>query len=65
MISADKVPVVQDEVLDYVGEVWAAQDKKTFPTFLSYLSFHMYGREQKRKSSERIEKPEASKQKAA
>lgn len=35
------LPVVADEVLDYAGEVWMAQDKKPFRTFLAYLAMHI------------------------
>ena len=45
LLTNDDPPVVADAVLDYVGEVWAAQDKKGFHTFLAFLTYHLYRRE--------------------
>jgi hypothetical protein len=44
-LTNEDLPVVADAVLDYVGEVWAAQDKKAFHTFLAFLTYHMHRRE--------------------
>ncbi|MHB8845643.1 MAG: hypothetical protein ACYC7L_12970, partial [Nitrospirota bacterium] len=45
LLTDDDLPVVADAVLDYVGEVWAAQDKKGFRTFLAFLTYHLHRRE--------------------
>jgi len=39
------IKLIPDAVLDYVGEVWMAQENKPFRTFLAFLRFEMYGRE--------------------
>ncbi len=44
-LTEEDLPVVADELLDYVGEVWTQQDEKKFRTFLAYLTYKVYGRE--------------------
>ncbi len=44
-LTEEDLPVVADELLDYVGEVWTQQDEKKFRTFLAYLTCHIYGKE--------------------
>ena len=45
ILTEEDLPVVADEILDYVGEVWTAREDKKFRTFLAYLTYHIYGRE--------------------
>ncbi len=45
LTNDEHLPVVADEVLDFAGEVWAAQEKKPFRTFLAFLTALVSGRE--------------------
>ena len=41
----EEAPVVEDTLLDQLGEMWARENKKAFPTFLAYLNYQVYGLE--------------------
>lgn len=50
MQTAEKkeTPVIEDTLLDELGEMWVAENRKAFPTFLAYLNYQVYGMEHAR-----------------
>lgn len=38
----EQTPVLEDALLDQLGDMWATEDKKKFPTFLAYLNYQVY-----------------------
>ena len=54
-LKEENLPMVEDAVRDHVGEVWTAQDRNPFHTFLAYLTSRRYGKE--RKAEEWMRRP--------
>ena len=38
----EQTPILEDALLDQLGDMWATGDKKKFPTFLAYLNYQVY-----------------------
>lgn len=38
----EQTPILEDALLDQLGDMWVAENKKKFPTFLAYLNYQVY-----------------------
>ncbi len=44
----EETPILEDTLLDQLGEKWMDGNHKAFPSFLAYLNYQVYGIEHPR-----------------